>query len=117
MVLFKKKEDTQMFNFFKMPNINNGVAEFKDTDGAVLIDVRTKAEYRDGHVPGSKNIQLEKINSATSIIKDKTTPVFVYCLSGSRSNMAVKSLKNMGYTDVRNIGGISSYSGTTERGK
>lgn len=106
-----------MFNFFKMPDINKGVAEFNDTEGAVLIDVRSKAEYKGGHVPGSKNIELEKMKAANSIIKDKSTPVFVYCLSGSRSNMATKTLKNMGFTDVRNIGGISSYKGITEGGR
>lgn len=106
-----------MFNFLRMPDINAGVADFNDTNGAVLVDVRSKVEYKSGHVPGSKNIELEKINSATSIIKNKETPIFVYCLSGSRSGMAVRSLKKMGFTDVRNIGGISSYSGVTKRGK
>lgn len=106
-----------MFNFLKMPDINAGVADYTDTDGAVLIDVRSKAEYKDGHIPGSKNIELEKMNSATSIIRDKDTPIFAYCYSGSRSNMAVKTLKKMGYTDVTNIGGIGSYKGITEGGR
>lgn len=106
-----------MLNFFKMPDINKGVAEFKNTDGAVLLDVRSKAEYKDGHVPKSKNIELEKMKAATSVIKDKATPIFVYCYSGSRSNMAVKTLKNMGFTDVKNIGGINSYTGAVEGGR
>lgn len=106
-----------MFNFLKMPDINKGVAEFEETDGAVLLDVRSKAEYKEGHVPNSKNIALEKMDAANSIIKDKSTPIFVYCLSGSRSNMAVKALKNMGFTDAKNIGGISTYTGRKEGGK
>lgn len=105
-----------MFNFFRMPDINQGVSEYKDTDGAVLLDVRTKAEYKNGHVPDSKNIALDKMNAATSIIKDKATPLFVYCQSGSRSSMAVKTLKSMGYTDVKNIGGIGSYTGSVRGG-
>lgn len=103
-------------NFFKKQDINHGFDEFKATNGAVLLDVRTSAEYREGHIPGSKNIDVAEIGSASSAIKDKATPVYVYCYSGSRSARAVSALKSMGYTNVKNIGGISSYSGQVEKG-
>jgi len=45
----------------------------------------------------------------------KDTPLFIYCLRGARSRKAVRVLKQMGYTDVRSIGGISSYKGQVER--
>ena len=44
------------FDFLKGPDINQGVKEYSVTDGAVLLDVRTPDEYRQGHIPGSKNI-------------------------------------------------------------
>lgn len=103
-------------DFLKKQDINHGFNEFKTVNGAVLLDVRTSAEYREGHVPGSKNIDVAEIATVTSLIKDKKTPTFVYCLSGARSSRAVSALKSMGYTNVKNIGGISSYSGQVEKG-
>lgn len=104
-------------NFLKKQNINKGIDEFKAASGAVLLDVRTRDEYREGHVPGSKNIDVAKIGSAVSLIGEKSTPVFVYCYSGSRSGVAVNALKGLGYVNVKNIGGISSYTGIVERGE
>ena len=105
-----------MFGFLKRNDINKGIEEFKATNGAVLLDVRTKDEYKSGHVPGSKNIAVGEIEKAASVISDKATPLFVHCLSGARSGRAVSVLKNMGYTNVKNIGGINGYRGPVERG-
>lgn len=49
------------------------------------------------------------------VVRDKTAPLFVYCHSGARSGQAVRLLQRMGYTNVRNIGGIMAYSGPVER--
>lgn len=103
-------------DFLKKQDINHGFDAFEAVNGAVLLDVRTSAEYREGHVPGSKNIDVTEIGTVTSLIKDKTAPIFVYCLSGARSARAVNALKSMGYTNVKNIGGIRSYSGQVEKG-
>lgn len=101
-----------LFNFFRnIVDINTGVAEYETKDGAVLLDVRTADEYRDGHIDGSVNIPLDRIFSIAKTIKDKNTPLFVHCLSGGRSRQAVSYLKQMGYTNAKNIGGISSYRG------
>lgn len=105
-----------MFDFLSRKDINKGVEEFNATDNAVLLDVRSRDEYRGGHIPGSINIDVGEIAKAPSIISDKASPIFAYCLSGSRSGMAVSTLKRMGYTNVKNIGGIGSYSGPTESG-
>ena len=104
-----------LFDFFKQPDINDGVNKYRAAAGAVLLDVRTAGEYSDGHIPGSKNVPLQNIENAQNIIKDKTTPIFVYCYSGARSSQAVSILKHMGYSDVTNIGGIASYSGKVEK--
>ena len=45
-----------VFNFLRGPDINQGVKEYGETGGALLLDVRTPQEYRAGHIPGSKNI-------------------------------------------------------------
>lgn len=100
-----------IFSFLYSPDINDGVAEFSKTNGAVLLDVRTVEEYRGGHIQNSINLPLDKIGLVEDTIKDKNTPVYVYCLSGGRSGRAVAYLKQVGYTNVKNIGGISAYSG------
>lgn len=101
-----------LFNFFRnTADINTGVAEYETTDGAVLLDVRMAEEYRDGHIDGSVNLPLDRISSIEDAVKDKNTPLYVHCYSGSRSGQAVAYLKRMGYTNAKNIGGISSYRG------
>lgn len=105
-----------MFGLFKRTDINIGIDEFKATAGAVLLDVRTRDEYRSGHVPGSQNVDVAHIEKAAALVGDKSTPVFVHCLSGARSGQAVNALKGMGYANVKNIGGISTYRGPVETG-
>lgn len=100
-----------LFNFFNKKDINKGVEDFHGTPGAVLLDVRTPDEYRQGHIEDSVNLPLDRISKAPGKIPEKTTPIFVYCLSGARSSQAASSLKSMGYTQVVNIGGINAWRG------
>lgn len=101
-----------LFNFFRnATDINTSVAEYETNDGAVLLDVRTAEEYRDGHIDGSVNIPLDRISSVENTVKDKSTPLYVYCLSGGRSGQAVSYLKQIGYTNAKSIGGISNCRG------
>ena len=104
-----------LFDFLKGQDINQGIEVFHQTLGAVLLDVRTPQEYRQGHIPGSKNTPLQSLEKVRSMVDNKSTPLFVYCLSGSRSHQAAKLLSSMGYTDVRNIGGIANYQGKVVR--
>lgn len=102
-------------SFLQTRDINSGVRSFLSTEGAVLLDVRTPEEYADGHIEGSQNIPLQIIERTESVIKDKSTPIFVYCRSGARSAQATNILKRMGYTNVEDIGGIMSYRGKVVR--
>ena len=86
-----------LFDFFKGPDFNEGIETYKNTKDAVLLDVRTQEEYL-----------VERLI-------DKAAPLFVYCLSGARSRMAVAQLQQMGYAKVTNLGGINSYRGKVER--
>ena len=103
------------FDFFKQPDVNRGVEEYQSTSGAVLLDVRTPEEYRSGHIPGSKNIPLQTIDRVGSVAENRDTALYVYCQSGARSRQAAGMLKQMGYTNVNNIGGIAAYTGKVER--
>ena len=103
-----------IFDFFKQPDIHKGLKEYAQTENAVLLDVRTPQEYREGHIPGSKNVPLQTIDNVTSIAENKDTALFVYCYSGARSRQATAMLQQMGYTNVQNIGGIAAYQGKVE---
>ena len=103
-----------LFDFLLGSDINHGVEEWKNSPGAVLIDVRTVDEYRAGHIPGSINIPLDKIDVVLRKVTDRDTKIFVHCLSGSRSAQAAGRMKRLGYTNIVNIGGISRYKGNVE---
>ena len=103
------------FDFLKGTDINQGLKEYRETPGAVLLDVRTPEEYREGHIPESVNLPLQTLNRADAVIGDKNIPVFVYCYSGSRSRQAAGLLGRMGYTRVKNLGGIAAYTGKVVR--
>ncbi len=104
-----------VFDFLKPNDINAGVEEYRNTDKAVLLDVRTAEEYREGHIEGSINLPLQAIAGIGNKVADKNVPIFVHCLSGGRSASAASALKNMGYSNVKNIGGIGNYKGKIVR--
>ena len=102
------------FNFFKQPDINQGVNEFNQREDAILLDVRTPQEYRDGFIPGSKNVPLQAIDKVAELVENKDTALYVYCHSGSRSRQAAGILEYLGYSNVTDIGGIAAYRGKVE---
>ena len=104
-----------IFDFFKQPDIHKGLKEYAEIENAILLDVRTPQEYREGHIPGSKNVPLQQLDKINSVADNKNVPLFVYCYSGGRSRQAASMLQHMGYTNVQNIGGITAYQGKVER--
>lgn len=103
-----------IFDLFKQPDINRGVQEYQQAEGAVLLDVRSPQEYRDGHIPGSLNVPLQSIDNVEYVAENKDTALYVYCHSGARSRQAAGHLQYMGYRNVINIGGIAAYRGKVE---
>lgn len=101
--------------FFNKTDIDAGVEKFLAAPYAVLLDVRTPDEYREGHIPGSQNIPIDDIRAALNLIPNRDTPIFVHCRSGMRSARAARSLKALGYTNVTNIGGVLNYHGALEK--
>lgn len=90
-------------------DINKGVKQYQQTPNAKLIDVRGADEFAEGHIDEAINIPLDQIDRISEEVSDKETPLFVYCRSGRRSDMAVEQLKDFGYTNAQNIGGILDY--------
>ena len=94
----------------------SGLNAFRETPGALLLDVREEEDYHAGHIPGSTFVSLQAIPTPVlQTVSDKSTPLFVYCYRGNRSRYAVSILKEAGYTNVTNIGGIEFYHGDLEK--
>lgn len=83
-----------------------------------LLDVREVSEWQEGYIRGASHLTLGEIskNSTTGFPKDK--PIYVYCRSGKRAGEAVITLKNLGFENSVNIGGINHWierGGTLEK--
>lgn len=73
-------------------------------EGAIILDVRTKAEYSSGHIKGSVNIPVNNLPSSLGKLKHKDKPVITCCASGMRSASAKNILRSKGYEQVYNGG-------------
>jgi phage shock protein E len=77
-------------------------------DARTVIDVRTPAEYADGHIAGAQNMDVESGDFAAQISTlDKSAPYLVYCRSGRRSAEAAAQMAAAGFTDVVDGGGMA----------
>lgn len=86
--------------------VASSIVKQKLQSGATIVDVRTADEFRDGAYPGATNIPLSDLaRRMGEIPKDK--PVVLYCASGARSASAARAMKQAGYADVVNAGGLS----------
>ena len=75
--------------------------------GYIIIDARTQEEYDDGHIPGAIMIpEYEIADRAEKELPDKDQLILVYCRSGRRSKIAAEELVKLGYTNVKEFGGI-----------
>ena len=76
-------------------------------EGYIILDVRTQEEYDQGHIPGAIVISHEKIaEKAEDVLTDKDQLILVYCRSGRRSKIAAEALVELGYTNIKEFGGI-----------
>lgn len=82
--------------------------KFMDSEeGCIILDVRTREEYDQGHIPGAILIPDTEIEAkAADLLPDKDQLILVYCRSGRRSKLAAQSLADLGYTNIREFGGI-----------
>ena len=82
--------------------------QIMDTEeGYIILDVRTQEEYDQGHIPGAILICHEEIaEKAEKVLTDKEQLILVYCRSGRRSKIAAEALVELGYTNIKEFGGI-----------
>ena len=76
-------------------------------EGYIILDVREQEEYDKGHVPGAILIPYMQIEEkAKGMLPDKNQLILVYCRSGRRSKIAAEALVELGYTNIKEFGGI-----------
>jgi len=74
--------------------------------GAKIVDVRSPAEFKDGAYAGAVNIPLYSLPARMNELEPKSAPIVLYCASGARSGQGARLLKQAGFTDVTNAGGL-----------
>lgn len=73
----------------------------------VIFDVRTQEEYDEKHIPDAVLIPVDEVEGkASSVLQDKNQLILVYCRSGRRSKVAAQTLVELGYTNIKEFGGI-----------
>lgn len=87
-----------------------------ENENYIILDVRTLEEYNDGHIPGAICIPNETIDeNVVSKLPDKEQLILIYCRSGNRSKQATKKLKDLGYLNLIEFGGIIDWPGEIEK--
>ena len=109
----KTSETSGSYKTISSKEAQQMIEEHKD---ALILDVRTAAEYESGHIPNAINLSNEDIQAGkVDSLKDKSQLIMVYCRSGYRSRQAAQKLAELGYTNVVDFGGIQSWQGDIEK--
>ena len=109
----KKSETSGSYKTISSTEAQQMIEDNKD---ALILDVRTAAEYESAHIPNAVNLSNEDIQAGkVDSLKDKSQLIMVYCRSGNRSRQAAQKLAELGYTNVVDFGGIQSWQGDIEK--
>ncbi len=96
-----------MDNKISVEQVKKDLDEGKDF---ILLDVRTKEEFREGHIEGAINIPVQVLAyEAENELLEKDQVIVLYCRSGVRTITAAEILKELDYTEVYDMGGILSW--------
>ncbi len=107
-----KEKSYLMVGFGKVNTISQVEAkkQIEKNENIIIIDVRAEHEFANGHIKDAINIPFEYIpEKVIEQIDDKEQKIFVNCLVGSKSKSAVALIRAHGYTNVYDIGGISTW--------
>ena len=113
-ILMLNKKDKNIDNevIIKHVSMDDIVEIMNENKNYIILDVRTIAEYNEGHIPNAICIPNESIGSDIgSKLPNKEQLILVYCRSGNRSKQAVEKLKDLGYTNLIEFGGIIDWNG------
>ena len=97
---------------------DEAVEMMQEQQDYLIVDVRRPDEFTEGHIAGAVNVPNETIEDvAPDALPDKEQTLFIYCRSGNRSKEASQKLADMGYTNVYEFGGISTWEGEIVKGE
>ena len=112
LMLNRKEQYIENEGIIKPVSMDDIVEIMNENKNYIILDVRTIAEYNEGHIPNAICIPNETIGSNTiSELPDKEQLILVYCRSGNRSKQAAEKLKKLGYTNLIEFGGIIDWKG------
>lgn len=95
---------------YKQVSSEQAIEMMTENEGYIILDVRTTAEYHEGHIEGAINIPNEEVgDKEIAKLPDKNQLIFVYCRSGNRSKDASAKLAKLGYTNIVEFGGINTW--------
>lgn len=103
-----KVQEVRVFEDYKEMNPDTLVSKVF-TGEIFLLDVREQSEWNEGYIEGSKHLALGEINSENISDFPKDKSIYIYCRSGRRANEAEIKLKNLGFNNTLNIGGINQW--------
>lgn len=87
----------------------------KNEKNIIILDVRTEEEFAEEHIPNAVNLPNESItDTPPALLPDKNQTILIYCRTGIRARQAAQKLADLGYTGVKEFGGISTWDGPTE---
>ena len=113
-ILMLSKKDKNIENEMRIKHVSMDeiVQIMNENTDYIILDVRTIAEYNEGHIPNAICIPNETIgNNTISELPDKEQLILIYCRSGNRSKQATEKLKKLGYTNIIKFGGIIDWKG------
>ena len=103
-------QSTKEENSYQHITADEAKALMDSEKGYIILDVRTEEEYAAGHIEGAVLIPDYEIQEkAEEILLDKSQLILVYCRSGRRSKNAASTLASLGYTNVKEFGGIINW--------
>ena len=103
-IIVTKKEDKTMYKTISQDEAKTIMDTNEDI---VILDVREQDEFNEGHIPGAILIPYTEIeDKAEEMLPEKDKEILVYCRSGRRSKIAAQALAHLGYTEIKEFGGI-----------
>ena len=111
-MLNKQDKNSNNETTIKHVSMHDIVKIMNENTNYIILDVRTVAEYNDGHIPNAICIPNETINGdIIDKLPNKEQLILIYCRSGNRSKQAAEKLKNLGYINLVEFGGIIDWKG------
>ena len=102
---------------YRQVNMDEAITMMEEESGYIILDVRTRSEFAEKHIPGAVNVANETIGTEDiPELPDKDQLILVYCRSGNRSKQASEKLVALGYTNIVEFGGIIDWPGETITG-